>query len=762
MGCRSALPETIPVEPAPDPVAVKHYEPGTAVVIQRPTPDVVLLSLWVDAGSRAAAVPQLAVASAFWAAQQAGAEPHVLPEGTEFTLLCGTASSRVERCAERLSRVLAPPVPSEEDVRGVRERLRRVRARAAHDAWRHSEQLALEALFGAGAAPLFPLGNEADDARVSPAAIRDFIEHHYAASRALLIGVGDLKKDALDSVVRGFPRRGSALRERRVVQPEGGLKVAFGERGTLSLALTASSVARAASLCEQFRSIHGDARASISALRGAVVAHLTLPAGSKPLARLQSAVFDLRRLELELREAAELPPPDSLQGIARDVGETWIARGEPRTPVRAGALGVALVLAQTTRSPDEPNARLAELEAAARAAVDAGEHNSLGKVSAKHEGRALHATTENGAELDLVRRPGARWFAASVRFTGGSETDAPTSHGRAALLATLMADGCGIATGRTLDQKLETLKARLWPMVDAQGLGVGISAPQKYQQQALDLLLRCALRPSFRARAVEDARARLIQSLWRNDVRELEAMLAQLLAPAAPGAIAPWGSPAGVARIDAGELQRLHHAHLLGPAIKVWATTADDPARLSRFISRRLAYLRAEAPEAAAPQLGASEEMSGALVRDPRLRVLIGMRVADGTRADLAAQVFADALARALRRRVGHDSWSLGRSAHGLSFAGVGLTLREDQLEHVRSYVAEALSELRTTPDETFRLALEKAQIVRSARLSSARGWVEAAFADQASGALDIAHELKVVRALIQAAPSYFVLRPQA
>lgn len=759
-GCAGAVATQGPVEPAPESDAIAQLGAGGSLVIQRPTPGVALLSLWVDAGARDAALPQTALAAAYWAADKLAVSARVLAEGTEFSVLCATETEDVARCALRLIKVLDPAAPSATDAAHLRDRVREVRKRAAGDETRRAEQLALEALLGESAKGLFPFGTEADDARVDAAAVRVFIERNYARSRTLLLGLGDLKKGDLDSASKHLKERPTAQRERRLLgAQDAGLRVEAGGAAVIALTLATRGIERAASLCERFREIHGDAHANISSLRGATLAHLTLPAGELPFARLQSAVFDVRRLLLEPNDAPPTPPPDTLEGLARSIGEPWVARGEA-SRVNEAALGVALLWLRDDRAVEQAGA-LDKIKERAAAAIAAGMRNAAIGVHGASSAEAAHVTTDNGAELEVVRRKDERWFAATLRFAGGSDSDAATGHGRAALLATLMADGCGIASARGLDMRLSTLKAKLWPLVDADGLGVGISAPAEHTEEALDLLLRCGLRPSFQARAVEDARARLVRSLWQDEHRQLEAALAQLLTPAAPGTLAPWGTPAGVAKVETQELRRLHAQHAFGPGVSVWIAADKEPEQLARFVARRLAHLPATRPDVVEREAGPSTELLGTLVEDTRLRVLVGLRAASEHRPSLGAQVFASALEQALASRVGAASWSIGRATHALAFTGVALTVREDQLDGVQAQVTSALAALREKPDAFFRQALARAQLPRSSALSSARGWAEAAFAGRAAGHHSLNDELSVIRKLSKAQPSYFVLRPR-
>jgi hypothetical protein len=473
-------------------------------------------------------------------------------------------------------------------------------------------------------------------------------------------------------------------------------------------------------------------------------------------------VFDLKRILIETLDGPPLPPPDSLEALSRQVGETWIARStQPASAVQADP-AVALVLARDAHSPEQSDesALTALAERAARAVAD-GVSNSTGTVKGESDATSARVTSANGAHVEVVRRPGDAWFAAALRFAGGSGEDPPTAHGRAALLASLLADGCGFSAGRALDVWLSTIQARLTPLLDADGLGVSISAPARHAEAALDTLLRCALRPSLTARAVEDARARLLRALWKREDALLHAKLAQGLVPSAPGAVAPWGTPDGVARVDVGELRRLHELHAKAPLISVWVAADKDPLDTARFVARRLAQLPAEAPAQTRPSLAARSDLGGAFSEDGRVRVVIGVRSERGVRASSAPALFAKALGDALARRVGEQLWSWGGSSSELSVAGVALAVREEELDGVPAQTRAALQELAKRPEASFHSALQAATLARSAALSSARGWVEAAF----HGALELREDGSDVESSIQKLaaerPSFYVLRPR-
>lgn len=758
--CRSALPAGVPAEAAPSASAVDVVPAGSALAVRRPTRGVALLSLWIDAGARDVSPPQVATVAAWWAATRAGAEARVLPDGTELRLLCNKQREAVAACAARLLQTLAVEAPSEAQLVALRERLRAARQLANGEA-RRAQALALIGLLGDAAAALSPLGAEGDDTKLTAATIGQFLARHYARSRSVLLGLGDVTNDELEAGRAPSQSAGqvSARASRALVLGAGQLQVELGQTNQIGLVVPSNNVQEAASLCERFRHIHPLASAGISSLRGGTLAHLDLPGGEQPFARLQAAVFDVQRLRLEQAALVPSPPPDTLDAMARQIGEQWVARGSVRAADR-DVVGVGLVLARDEHAVESGDAALAKARERAVQAVEAGKKNSAGTTHGAGDDEHARVSSENGAQIEVVRRRGDGWFSAAIRFDGGSALDPPMGHGRAAVLATLMADGCAFSSERTLDLKLTTMQAKLTPLVDSAGVGVLISAPMQHAEQALDTLLRCAVRPTFSARNVEDARARLLKSLWGRESTLLHASLARALSPAAPGRVAPWGSPEGLAKVEVNELKRLHTQRAVGHGVSVWVVADRPPQELSGFVARRLSHLPSTLASEAESQLGPYGEIDGVLVASTQLRVVVGVRSAAGEPTSDAAQVFAEALRAALEKRVGQGLWSWGQSAPSLSVAGVALSVREDELDALQAHTQAALREIGSRPEASFQDALDGVWLTRSVQLASSRGWVEAAFHGRnemkANSKLDIA----TIRKLAAEKPTYFVLRP--
>jgi hypothetical protein len=184
--------------------------------VARPTPGLVQLSLWVDAGSRDVSPPQVATIAAWIAAGRADADlqTYVLPDGIEFSTQC--VSRELEKCLTRMRNALNARNPKESELSAARTRLVEDRLRAqALDRLRSADRLALKALMSRGAESLFPLGDRRADDRVTKDAVDAFLRAHFGPDRALLVAVGELRASDLSRAVKkAFINNSKARAER--------------------------------------------------------------------------------------------------------------------------------------------------------------------------------------------------------------------------------------------------------------------------------------------------------------------------------------------------------------------------------------------------------------------------------------------------------------------------------------------------------------------------------------------------------------------
>jgi predicted Zn-dependent peptidase len=736
---------------------------GTTLAVARPTPGVARIALWIRAGSRRAEPPALATAAAFWAEAATGAAARVSPDATSFTLSCDTRGEGIERCVSRLARAFSLKAPAEPEARRLRERVKAARLRGlAHDA-RQVDLASLRALFGEAVSALDPLGSDAADERLTPQAIAGFLGAHYAVNQAVLIASGDVAADELAKAFAAARRSagGSARRPVALVARDG-FQLITGSRPLIAAALATPSRAHATELAVALRELYPKAELRVVPLSGQPLLTIRLAAPDAPTRRLEQLVYELRRLAAESSGQGTLRPDESLDGLVREMGESWAAEGPVAALTSPWPLGVALSLPEA-EAPESPEAkkRAEQRDRDARAAITLGAERALGETEGDSDEARAAVEAPNGVRIVVERRPGDRWFAAALRFSPGSAGDPVTRHGRAALLATLLSDSCGGPWGVGLDERLAALDARIAPLVDAEGVGLSITAPREHTHEALDLMLTCALRPRLGQRSLEDARLRLLGTLNRAAGARFAAHLGQLLSPRSPGAIAPWGTPFGVSEVTLAELRRLHAESAQGVRTALWVAADGDPAELARFVSRRVSRLPRGELATSTLELGPPRPLGGELADVPSLEVVLGVRAERVPRATLASDVFARALRDALAKRLGRPLWASGASHAGGAAAGVALALRETELPALEQALRAALDELVSWPRERWQGALASERLQRAGALSSAVGWARAAFSGGLAPGEPLASELAVIEQLCRATPSYWILRPR-
>lgn len=773
-GCAHPKPRPELARPPPPPSAVEKLKAGSTLVIPRPTPQVARIALWIDAGSRAAPVPQLATVAAYWAEEHTGASVRVLPDGTELSMLCDTQGRGVERCVQKLARVFALPTPSPGDVERLRSRLRHARQRALGDAGREAEELSVVALLGENARGFFPLGAESEDGQIDGAAVQRFAREQFGPSRSLLIAAGDVTSAVVQQAFASSTGKLSNQVKARVERPfveRSHVELRFGREATLALSLMTPSTEVAASMGQRIRKLYPHVSARITNLQGARLLVLRAPAGDKPARRLQRLVFDLRRLALEADTRPATRPDESLDALTRIVGEDWAARGPVNLPAaKRWPLGIALIArsesfaspgADTKERSASEIKKLQDLSKELESAVADGEQNSVGETTGSESPSAADVTTRNGVRIEVRRREGDAWMSAVVRFHGGSALDSPTRHGRAALLATLMADGCGFVGASGLDAHLAQLDARIQPLVSASHIGLMVTAPRDRWSDAIDAVLRCALNPALTNRALDDARLKLIRTLRSQTHIQWQSLLGSLLAPSAPGSIAPWGAPNPISSVHINEIRRLHADLLLGARLSLLAITDSPAGEVARFMARRVSQLPRGTAQPGWKEVKAAEPMLGQRTEDGPLRVLIGLRLANAARGDMAARVFAAALSHVLAARGLQVLVNWGDSAGDVSFAAAAVAVREEHLPGLDRTLREALNQVQRLPEATLQEALSRAHMEHHASWSGAQGYARAYFAERTGSSRKIDEELGFIRKFTQANPSYFILRPK-
>lgn len=687
-------------------------------VLARST-NAVRLSLWVDAGSRDADPPQVATLAAWTAAEAAGPEvtAWVTPDATEFSTPCTRAELPV--CAARLARGLAQRQVDAEAFQRARLRLEAGRRLAiARDPGRAVDRLALAALLGDAAARGFvPLGDAADDATATTDLVAAFLAAHFGPTRALVVAAGDVDLPLVEDAVRrgfaGLPAARAARSARASDALAGGVRVDADDENYVAVALSAKDESAALAAVTALGRVLGrpptsaPVRAHVFVVRGGALAVARVARDVDP-ARVDAVVAEAVRQHTEAIDATREPNAPSpratdgdLRALSRRAALAWSARDEPTL---APAIGIGVLVA-ADRDSGASGARDAtalreqttqRLESIWR---DATEQTHSEPQTQIGDARAM-LRLPNGARVETAWRTGSS-VAIAVRLSPGAGEDPPLAHGRAATLATLVAQ-CARREGDALA-----------PHVDAGSWGVSLVAPSADWKPALDRVLDCALAPSFEPTDIVAARRALRRRIGDGDTpRALRAEVARRVAPASPGVVAPWGGPAGVAGAADADIEHAWNRSALGARI-VLALVGEFPMRPAiDHAARRLSLLQtgnpAPAPAAKAAPPTASDDPTS--VPTGPQRVVVTWRDDGAPHDATGAWAFAAALRAVLASVRGievraHD----GDVAGGVAWAALVLSVEPTAFADLDAHLRKAQAQL---DERTLSHAVERTWLV--------------------------------------------------
>jgi len=749
--------------------------------IAQPAGDSLQLALWLDAGARDAQPPQVATLAAWLAAEAAGGnvQAQVFPDGIELTAPC--RKRELAACLGRLQRGLSMRRPELARFAAARDRLIAAR-RAAQgaDAARDGDRLALQALYGAEhAAGLFPLGDATDDAQATAERTAEFFARHFGPERALVVAVGELDGDALaEATARAFARSRRATHARAshrgLPEAEDGVTVDVADVTAISLALAAPSTARAHAAAAALKArlereplgLPGPVRGHVFEVRGGALALLRVPSRD-PQDVVHAAAHEIERLRHEglpaaipARSAAHLPLSQ-----ARRLGLRWIVQGAPGSEGGL-ALGAGVLVAggrADAIAKQHPDAALRERsDEQLQAAFAAGVAHANPPLDGDVADDAASVTLDNGARVEIRQRAGEQ-VAIAVRFARGAGDDPPTLHGRTALLATLTATACAGLSAEQLSTRLHELGADLQSRVDARSWGITLTAPSASWQAALVLALDCALHPALERRHLSSARLRLSERLGpEGGPGELHAAVAEQLWPSAPGALAPWGSPARQASVSLAAVRELWLQSRRGPAVSVGVVGAVPAEVAASWAARRVAQLAAKATVDAAPQ-PPTPVQNRVTIDQPTLGLAL-WRVQSVDSDPAGAQAFAAIMRAALAQVPGVAAvWHGGGVAGDGGWAAVGLSGAPEPLAGAASALREAArvvsaETLTRAADQAFGLAERTRAAAASDPTLAAEALARAALQPaQESNSLERARALAA--SLARAEPQWLPLR---
>lgn len=705
----------------PEPAPQQHVEPtGLRVLtLPRATPNVLRLSLWVDAGTRDADPPQLATVSA-WAAARAHQDVHarVLPDATEFWI--EVASDQLDAGVQQLANTLAARSVDAATITTLRAQL--TRARAAHelDARNVAERNALIAALGETTArTLMPFGVTTNDEAITSERVAAFMADHFGPNRALLVGAGDTRgqafRDAVSerfsSVVRARAARGDrGLSIEANASPSVGVDAAADGAVAVAFAGVDDAEARALSTAVVRRWHAMASMARWLPLRGGAIA--TVVASTSATDRAQP----MRAIEQAADALAYLNDTDSpsltqldedLASLTERAGLAFASARETADPHQHTLqVGYGIALPDKPRAGPNEEQRVQTLldatrEQAQRVIAHAAQEPAFrGEVGTQ----AARLVLGNGARVSIQRRNSDN-VAISVRFAGGAREEHRGDHGRTALLALLSAQACeGIGPGALANQ-LRELGATLSPTLEADSFGLQLSAPKEHWRASFELASRCAITPLLSRRGLRDAQARMLTTLAETAARGKAAIVAEHLAATHPGTIAPWGD-ARSALLDLDAVVRAHAAAAVGARVAVAVVGDVDVAAVVRFIARRFAGLppgnigTTSAVREATPSTGRVDALPDVPGDNASPRAVLMFHV-DGAQTDaVGARSFVALLGEALSQLplVGVTWFDANAWADG-AWAAIEIELPLETLEQLNARVAATLSSMNTPPN---------------------------------------------------------------
>jgi predicted Zn-dependent peptidase len=674
--------------------------------LPRPTPGLVKLLLFIDAGSRDAVLPETATLSAWLAADGGGAQLQatVYPDATEIALSC--TPNELDRCTATLARALAMRSPTPDAVTEARVRLRDGQRRAlAADPLRALDALALRALLGPQAEAFFPLATPDSDLVAASDAVPRFLADHYGPKRTLLVAAGDVEPKAVrEAVTDAFARSPQAALKRSeraltpVATPQ--LNVAFDEQGAVGVALAARDLTglhdAVANLTEALARSEPriELSGSIFAVRTGALALLRTRASDPELA-LDHVTRELARIVYEgPHPNTDTTVAEDVLSSARRVGFEFAAGGTAAPP--ALQFGAALYLSSGAEAPPpgpdskaHDDARIAHAQATFATALKTADPHTSGDVDAY----VASVAADSGAHIDVQFTQGSD-VAIAVRVGLGADRDSPLLHGQAALLAELTGRSCAGMAPDMLRDRFAQLGASYEARVDAESYGLLIRTPKDHWQAALDLGIRCMRAPAHDTHAVLEASLALQSQLRQHGgAMLLRARTANMISPRAPGPLAPRGDPDRIANISVRDVDAALANLDFGERWAICVVGPVDVPKAVALAARRTADLTSGAAPAArwsepAPVLPSEQPRS----KDGSGAKLIAAWTTRGNFGNaFGARLFARAVAALLSGVPGVEPlWHDGDIYKETAFAAVELRIRPELAPMIGELLAGA------------------------------------------------------------------------
>lgn len=736
MGCGAVAHPAQVVREGPPVASVGE---ASLVFIPAPSDGRTWISLWIDAGAFDAE-PSVAVIAAFAATHGAQVNARVLPDGTELAISC--ESERTEECVEHLTSILSTRHVDEAVLIAARARVRATRRGSRRDPSRTADRLALAALIG-GDRGLDPLGDPADDGEVGRAEIEAFLAAHWGPSRALFVAVGDASevrvRRAIAAALERVPR---ALQSRapRSFAPAAGARVEIGDQSLTSAAVAVFDEPTAHAMARRALAALPSGTASVFPFRGVEIVLLHGP-GLEDVVR---AMVYARAVTME-RGGEQALAPDDPRSIAERVGTRWIARGEGG---QAGGLGLGVVVdgGRGDSELDAGGEALArEVQVRADAAVASARIEP--HIGGTIDERSASLETSEGAKVRARYSPSGR-VAIALEIASDARREPARLNGQRALIARLLARCVGDAN------------VEFW--AEPTSIGVVLESAPERALDMVEKLTGCVYDLPIGPALIDEVRSRAIAELSADDLRL--ARVARVLAPAAPGLIAPRGQHESLAAVRAETVRRAWAAMAHENHVSIGIDGDIDAGRAARLAGLGLERLPSgsQTPSdesSIAIAISPDEILSLTSEGDDAAEAIVAMRVPHpvsrgaeaGTRAILASM----AETMNVGTRVVWASSGAGAAGAWLAIAVRG---SEDDLSGLATRLGRARRRAEAEREHVLALAVERMGHARALLASTARGRARR-LATGSDESLDVGASDEIARALLQAPARWVIVR---
>lgn len=352
-------------------------------------------------------------------------------------------------------------------------------------------------------------------------------------------------------------------------------------------------------------------------------------------------------------------------------------------------------------------------------------------LPARAEVKIEEVVSPGGITAWLVREPSIPFMALELRFRGGASLDADGKRGAINLMTGLLEEGAGDLDARAFARAQESLAASFGYDVDDDALSVSARFLSENRDEAIELLRKSIIEPSFGEQALERVRGQVLTGL-RSDAKDPDQIARNTFNAMAYGDH-PYGSPyegsiESVTALSRADMLEAHKAVFAKDRLYVGAVGDITPEELGPILDSLLGAL----PDNGAPLPTHTEiQLKGGMTvvpfETPQSVAIFGQRG--------IAQDHPDFFAATVLNRVlgagGFESRLMTevREKRGLTYGVYSYLAPQDYAQTVQGQVAsandsiaEAVSVIR---DEWARAAAEG---ITEAELDAAKTYITGAY----------------------------------